>query len=45
MTAALNFLKNVGLSIGAFVVLYFFLMIWCVAAVFHGVNYVTRGKR
>ena len=50
MRAALTFLKNVGLSIAAFVVLVGAFIIWLiayhVAAVFHGVNRITgRAKR
>lgn len=50
MTALLNFGKNFGLSIAAFVVLNVMLLIWLIslpiAAVFHGVNRITgRAKR
>ena len=45
MTALLNFGKNVGLSIAAFVVLVGMSLIWCVAGVFHGLNRLTRVKR
>lgn len=45
MRALYNFTKNVLLSIGLFVVLYFCLMVWCAAALFHGMNYLGGTKR
>ena len=44
MTAALNFLKNSLIGVGAFVVVILFAFVCVLAAIFHGINSVTAKR-
>lgn len=45
MRAALNFLKNAMMFVLVFIVLCAFVVVWWLAVIFHGVNYLSRARR
>ena len=45
MTATLQFVRNVAVFVIMFVFLCAFIVVWWLAVIFHGVNYLSGARR